>query len=217
MILAAGSGKRMRPLTDTMPKPLLKAGGKPLLQHHIEALEKAGFKDIVINHARFGEQIEDYFADGSGYGVHIQYSVEGNEPLETAGGIKRALALLGREPFLVVNGDIWTDYDFVTIPKTLPGLGHLVLVDNPPHHVEGDFALKDGAVFNSGDFLLTYSGIAVFHPDLFTGLEAEVFPLAPLLKAAIEKGLMSGEHYQGQWLDIGTPQRLAALDELLSE
>jgi len=215
MILAAGSGRRMRPLTDTMPKPLLRVGGKPLLQYHIEALARAGLETIVINHARFGQQIEAYFADGSAYGVAIRYSAEGDTPLETAGGIKQALPLLGKEPFLVINGDIWTDYELANMPKTLPGLGHIVLVDNPPHHRQGDFALRDGRVFNSGDSLLTYSGMAVFHPELFASLDATSLPLAPLLKKAIASGQISGEHYPGCWVDVGTPERLRELDALL--
>ncbi len=216
MILAAGGGERMRPLTDTSPKPLLKAAGKPLLHYHLAALARAGFEDIVINHGRLGRQIEDYFADGRAYGLHIAYSAEGDAPLETAGGIKRALALLGKEPFLVINGDIWTDYALAKVPKRLHGLGHLVLVDNPPHHRQGDFTLQDGLVLNAADERLTYSGIAVFRPELFAELKAASFPLAPLLRAAIDKAQISGEHYPGRWMDIGTPERLHQLDALLN-
>lgn len=216
MILAAGRGERMRPLTDNTPKPLLKVAGKPLLQYHVESLAQSGFTDLVINHARFGQQIEQYFGDGSAYGVQIRYSAEGETPLETGGGIKQALGLLGEKPFLVVNGDIWTDYNFSSLPATLTRQAHIVLVDNPAHHQTGDFALKDDVVWKQGPSLLTYSGISLFHPDFFADCEEAAFPLAPLLHRAIEKRQLSGEYYCGKWMDIGTPERLAELEQILS-
>ena len=216
MILAAGRGERMRPLTDAIPKPLLPVGGKPLLQHHLEALARAGFRQVVINHARFGDQIEQYFADGSDYKLQISYSAEGEEPLETGGGIRHALPLLGDQPFLIVNGDIWTDYNFANVPDTLPGLGHLIMVDNPSHHPAGDFCLDKTAVRTSGPALLTYSGMAVLHPALFADSPAGAFSLVPLLRAAMDKNQLTGEHYRGKWIDIGTPERLQALNTQLS-
>lgn len=216
MILAAGRGERMRPLTLTTPKPLIRAAGVPLIEYHIRALATAGFTEIVINHAWLGQQIEDYLGDGSQFGVNIQYSPEG-EPLETGGGIFRALPLLGDEPFLVVNGDIWTDYDFSALRQTITGLAHLVMVDNPEHHTTGDFTLVDTQVRDRepGSQALTYSGIAVLHPQLFAGCRAGAFKLAPLLRKAMADGQVSGEHLQGQWVDVGTHERLAEVEHLL--
>lgn len=217
MILAAGRGERMRPLTDTVPKPLLQAGGRCLLEYHVVALARAGVHELVINTAWQGEQIEHRFADGADYGVHIRYSHEGEQALETAGGIIRALPLLGDEPFLVVNADVWTDYDYAQLPAEPEGFAHLVLVDNPAHHIEGDFSLKAGKVTDAaGEQRLTFSGIGVYRPVLFAALEQGVRPLAPLLRAAMAGGQVSGEHYCGQWFDIGTPARLVALDKMLS-
>jgi N-acetyl-alpha-D-muramate 1-phosphate uridylyltransferase len=216
MILAAGKGERMRPLTLTTPKPLIRAAGVPLIEYHLRALATAGFTEIVINHAWLGQQIEDYLGDGSQFGVNIQYSPEG-EPLETGGGIFRALPLLGNEPFLVVNGDIWTDYDFSALRQTIAGLAHLVMVDNPEHHTTGDFTLVDTQVRDRepGSQALTYSGIAVLHPQLFAGCTAGAFKLAPLLRKAMADGQVSGEHLQGQWVDVGTHERLAEVEHLL--
>jgi MurNAc alpha-1-phosphate uridylyltransferase len=216
MILAAGKGERMRPLTLTTPKPLIRAAGVPLIEYHLRALATAGFTEIVINHAWLGQQIEDYLGDGSQFGVNIQYSPEG-EPLETGGGIFRALPLLGNEPFLVVNGDIWTDYDFSALRQTIAGLAHLVMVDNPEHHTTGDFTLVDTQVRDRepGSQALTYSGIAVLHPQLFAGCRAGAFKLAPLLRKAMADGQVSGEHLQGQWVDVGTHERLAEVEHLL--
>ncbi len=216
MILAAGKGERMRPLTLTTPKPLIRAAGVPLIEYHIRALARAGFTEIVINHAWLGQQIEDYLGDGSQFGVSIQYSPEG-EPLETGGGIFRALPLLGDEPFLVVNGDIWTDYDFAALRQTIAGLAHLVMVDNPEHHTTGDFTLVDAQVQDRepGSQALTYSGIAVLHPQLFAGCTAGAFKLAPLLRKAMADGQVSGEHLQGQWVDVGTHERLAEVEHLI--
>jgi MurNAc alpha-1-phosphate uridylyltransferase len=216
MILAAGKGERMRPLTLTTPKPLVRAGGVPLIEYHLRALAAAGFTEIVINHAWLGQQIEDYLGDGARYGVSIQYSPE-VEPLETGGGIFRALPLLGEEAFVVVNGDIWTDYDFSVLHQPIAGLAHLVLADNPAHHPTGDFGLNDGQVRDGqpGGATLTYSGIAVLHPQLFDGCSAGAFKLAPLLRAAMAQGQVSGEHLNGHWVDVGTHERLAEVETLI--
>ena len=218
MILAAGKGERMRPLTDNMPKPLLQAGGKPLLQYHLENLARAGVGRIVINHARLGEMIVDRFADGREFGVEIIYSPEGDEPLETGGGIKNALPLLGPDAFIVVNADIWTDFDFKRLPSSPDGLAHLVLVPNPGHHTHGDFNLVNGKVTDgvSGE-RYTYSGIGVYKPELFAGLTEEAFMLAPVLRDAAGRGAISGEVFTGRWLDIGTPARLSDLNNLIGK
>ncbi len=216
LILAAGRGERMRPLTEYTPKPLLRVGGQCLIEYHLQSLARAGVREIVINHSWLGQQIVDHLGDGQRYGVHITYSAEGEPPLETAGGIIQALPLLGDAPFILVNGDIWTDYDFTKLPQALSDKAHLVLVDNPDHHREGDFALHSHILKNNGD-KLTYSGIGVYSPALFTGLPAGVRPLAPLLRAAIDRGEISGEWYRGQWWDIGTPERLQQLDNLLRQ
>ena len=215
MILAAGRGNRMRPLTDRIPKPLLEAGGKPLIQYHIERLAAAGIRDLVINHAHLGEQIEAALGDGRTLGVRIRYSPE-RPALETGGGIFRALPLLGPDPFLVINGDVWTDLDPSGLRLAASDLAHLVLVGNPGHHPGGDFALVEGRVALEGDTRLTYSGIGLYSPKLFADCAPGVFPLAPLLRRAILERRVSGVRYPGQWLDIGTPERLAELDRLLS-
>lgn len=216
MILAAGKGERMRPLTLHTPKPLVRVAGVPLIEYHLRALQRAGFKEVVINHAWLGQQIEDYLGDGARYGLQISFSPEG-EPLETGGGIFKALALLGQEPFLLVNGDIWTDYDFSTLRKPLAGLAHLVLVDNPDHNGRGDFSLVDGQVRDdpSSSQTLTYSGLALLSPKLFADCEPGAFKLAPLLREAMGKGQVSGEHFAGQWVDVGTHERLAEVEHLL--
>ena len=214
MILAAGRGERLRPLTDTTPKSLLAVGGKPLIAWHLEKLARAGIEDVVINHAHLGRMIESALGDGAGFGLAIGYSPEA-EALETAGGIARALPLLGTEPFLVINADVYTDYDF-SIPARLEfgdKLAHLVLVDNPAQHPRGDFALEMGRVCESGKPMLTFSGIGVYAPRLFSGIPSGVkVPLAPLLRKAMAAGMVSGEHYRGRWHDIGTTERLHALD-----
>jgi len=216
MILAAGKGERMRPLTLTTPKPLVRAGGVPLIEYHLQALAAGGFTDVVINHAWLGQQIEDYLGDGSRYGLSIQYSPEG-EPLETGGGIFRALPLLGDEAFVVVNGDIWTDYDFRALRQPIAGLAHLVLADNPAHHPNGDFILVDGQVrdADADAQTLTYSGIAVLHPQLFEGCSAGAFKLAPLFRKAMAAGQVTGERLEGQWVDVGTYERLAEAEALI--
>lgn len=218
MILAAGKGERLRPLTLHTPKPLVQAAGVPLIEYHVRALARAGFAELVVNHAWLGQQIEDYLGDGERYGVSIRYSPEG-EPLETGGGIFNALPLLGDEPFLVVNGDIFTDYDFANLRRPLIGQAHLVLVDNPPHHPKGDFLLHDGRVEDAvaERDSLTYSGIAVLDASLFVGCRAGAFKLAPLLRDAMAAGNVSGERYSGRWVDVGTHERLAEVERLLMD
>jgi len=218
MILAAGRGERMRPLTDHTPKPLLPVGGKPLIVWHLERLAQAGFRDIVINHAHLGDQIEAALGDGSQFGVGIQYSAEG-DALETAGGIAFALPLLGDAPFLVVNGDVFCEFDLARIAQQpMDGVvAHLVLVDNPPQHPQGDFVLDHGNLVETGDARLTFSGLGVYQPALFASVvRGRKAKLAPLLRAEIAHGRVSAEHYRGLWVDVGTPERLQALDELLS-
>jgi MurNAc alpha-1-phosphate uridylyltransferase len=217
MILAAGRGERMQPLTDHTPKPLLKAGGRALIEYHLEALHRAGFKDVVINVSHLAELIRTALGDGSAYGLRIHYSEEGHEALETGGGIHRALPLLGDEPFLVMNGDIWCDF-VPTIRKFSDNdLAHLILVDNPPHNCAGDFAIHHGRLLVNGTPKFTFSGIGYYHPELFRGCRAGKFPLAPLLTAAARNNRVSAEYYPGRWNDIGTPQRLNELNTLLAE
>jgi len=219
MILAAGRGVRMRPLTDTTPKSLLAAGGKALIAWQLEKLARAGFAEVVINHAHLGHLIEAALGDGSRFGLSIRYSAE-SEALETAGGIALALPMLGAEPFLVINADIYSDYDFSALAG-LPlddRLAHLVLVDNPPQHPRGDFALEAGNMREGGKPMLTFSGIGVYAPRLFGGIPAGAkVPLAPLLRKAIAAERVSGEHYRGRWHDIGTAERLQALDRALRD
>jgi N-acetyl-alpha-D-muramate 1-phosphate uridylyltransferase len=222
MILAAGRGERMRPLSDTLPKPLLKAGGKPLVHWQLERLAQAGFRRIVINHAHLGAMLEEAIGDGRRWNVEVIYSPE-KEALETAGGIRQALPLLGAETFAVLNGDVYTDYDFADLGARIETLRsqpqaqvHLVLVDNPEHHPDGDFFYHEGAVLATGTRKLTFSGIAVYRRELFEPLVAGAkHKLSPLLSGAIAGGRARGEHYRGVWFDIGTPERLAALDNLL--
>lgn len=216
MILAAGRGERMRPLTDTRPKPLLQVAGQALIEYHLQNIQRAGITEVVINHAWLGEKIEAALGDGSRYGLQISYSPEG-EALETGGGLLRALPLLGEAPFIAINGDIWTDYPLQQLPAEPAGLAHLVLVDNPPHHPAGDFALRDGHILTAGEPRFTFSGIGVYRPELFHGQQQARFPLAPLLREAMTREAISGEHYAGQWFDIGTPQRLQELDHHLMQ
>lgn len=215
MILAAGRGVRMRPLTDRVPKPLLTVGGEPVIVHLIDRLAKAGLNDIVINHSHLGQQIVDRLGDGQALGVQIRYSPELPTALETGGGIYNALPLLGKQPFLVVNGDIWTDFPFERLSTQPAGLVHLVLVSNPAHRNEGDFALSEGRVSDGGDSKLTFSGIGVYAPALFDGCQPGAFPLAPLLRAAAARGLVTGEHYSGEWVDVGTEERRQVLNDRL--
>jgi MurNAc alpha-1-phosphate uridylyltransferase len=211
MILAAGRGERMRPLTDTTPKPLLKLGSRTLIERHLLALAAAGIQDIVINLSWLGERIRDALGDGSQWDVSIRYSEEGPVPLETGGGIFHALPLLGPEPFIVVNGDIVTEFSFATLRLPAEATAHLVLVDNPAHHARGDFSLERGRVALPGERTFTFAGIALYRPAFFSGCSAGRFPLLPLFKRAIAAGALSGEHYDGQWSDVGTPQRLVEL------
>ena len=215
MILAAGRGERMRPLTDRVPKPLLEAAGKPLIQYHIEALREAGFTELVVNHAHLGAQIVARLGDGRALGVRIDYSPEPGNALETGGGIRQALPLLGAGAFVVVNADIWTDYPYRRLQREPEGLAHLVLVDNPEHHRDGDFQLNGDQVSAEGDTRLTFSGIGLYRPELFAALPQGRFPLAPLLRSAMQAGQVNGEHYRGRWMDIGTAERLAELDRQL--
>ncbi|MDX9739628.1 MAG: nucleotidyltransferase family protein [Gammaproteobacteria bacterium] len=214
MILAAGRGERLRPLTDTLPKPLLEVAGHALIEHHVIRLRQEGYTRLIINHAWLGSRIEERLGDGSRHGVEITWSREGERGLETGGGIFNALALLGPAPFLIVNADIWTDYPFGSLPRNPRGLAHLVLAQNPAHNPAGDFALRDGLVSNEDDDRLTYTGIAVVRPELFAGCAPGAFPLAPLLRSAVARAQVSGEHYRGEWRDVGTPQ---ALEELRAE
>ncbi|UCV27968.1 N-acetylmuramate alpha-1-phosphate uridylyltransferase MurU [Ferribacterium limneticum] len=232
MILAAGRGERMRPLTDHTPKPLLMAGGKPLIAWHLERLAAAGFREIVINHAHLGSQIEKALGDGSKWGLNIAYSPEPPGALETAGGIATALPLLGDDPFLVVNGDVYCDWDFNRARQLQTRNAHLIMVANPAHHTGGDFSLLPSpasgggaggegtlhVVYASGEQTLTYAGIGVFSPAFFANVKpGNVMKLRPLLDDAIRLGTLTGEHFTGRWVDVGTPQRLAELDASLTK
>lgn len=223
MILAAGRGERMRPLTDRCPKPLLAAGGKPLIVWHIERLAAAGIVELVINHAHLGQMIEDALGDGSAFGVRIRYSAEGSA-LETAGGIARARPLLGDEAFIVINGDVFADADLTALRSAAEGLAadgplaHLLLVPSPAHHPAGDFGLLPGGqvVDDGRGERLTFAGLGAYHPALFAGLDPDQpAKLAPLLRAAMAAGRVTGARHDGRWVDVGTPQRLAELDASL--
>jgi len=211
MILAAGRGERLRPITDNIPKPLVEVKGKPLIQYHVEALVAAGFKDLVINHAWHGEKIEQAMGDGRRFGAVIQYSAEGTA-LETGGGIFKAMPLLGDEPFLVVNGDVFTDYPFTKLVNQPTKLLHLVLVTNPPHNMKGDFSLHGEALQRVSAPTYTFSGIGVYSPELFKDCQPGKFPLAPLLYRAIDQQAATGEYYDGIWEDVGTIERLNKLN-----
>ncbi len=213
MILAAGRGERMRPLTDHVPKPLLTAAGKPLIEYTIKQLVAAGFNDIVINHAHLGLQIEQQLGNGNRFGANISYSPEGDLALETAGGIINALHLLGDDVFLVVNGDIATDFPFAELKDLTVDLAHLILVDNPAHHPEGDFGLDNtGLVVANGAEQFTFSGIGLYRPELFDNTPVGPSKLGPLLRHAIAGNRVSGQKMNGFWMDIGTPERLQELD-----
>jgi|TARA_B110000908_G_scaffold22895_1_gene25962 MurNAc alpha-1-phosphate uridylyltransferase len=219
MILAAGLGKRMRPLTDNLPKPLLLCAGKPLIVYHIEALVAAGVKDIVINHAYLGEMIEETLQDGSAYGASIQYSAE-KEPMNTGAGIANALPLLGDAPFILSNGDVWTDFDYSQLTQLDIDLAHLVMVANPEHNPQGDFSLTEKGFlladrFSERGIGLTYSGIAVLHPELFSFCPSGPFPLRQPLIDAMATGKVSGRYFKGQWTDVGTPTRLKELERAI--
>ena len=229
LIFAAGLGERMRPLTDHTPKPLLVVGGKPLIVWHLEHMAAAGVRDVLINTSWLADQFPKVLGDGSQWGVKITYSYEGTTPLETGGGMLHALPLLGDAPFLLVNGDIWTDFDFARLPAAPTGLAHLVMVDPPQHSPRGDFVLgNDGLVRDGDGTKLTYAGIGLYRPELLTDWRTHTkhddsadesisprFPLAPILRAYMADGRIHGEHHQGRWTDVGTPQRLAELEQQL--
>lgn len=216
MILAAGKGSRLRPLTDTCPKPLIKVNGKPLIVYHLENLKLAGFEEVVINLHHLGEQIESYLGNGQAWGLNIAYSHE-ETLLEVGGGILHALPLLGPEPFLIVNGDIWTDFPFEKLKTPIAGLAHLIMVDNPLHNPRGDFAIDaQGWLFKSVNQQYTYSGVSVLSPQLFENCEQKVFRLAILLEKAMYTHQLSGEYYPGKWTDVGTIERLNQLEYDLS-
>ena len=230
LIFAAGKGERMRPLTESTPKPLLAVGGKPLIEWHLEKLAAAGIAEVVINIAWLADRFEPALGDGSRWGLRLHYSYEGAEPLETGGGMLQALRWLGDEPFLAVNGDIWCDHDLASLPKQPPVLVHLVMVDNPLQHPGGDFALDDeGRLHSEGETRLTFAGIGVYRRELLEGWRGIVddapganetpprFKLAPLLRAAMRSGRATGEHHRGRWTDVGTPERLTQLDRQLRE
>lgn len=223
MILAAGRGTRMAPLTDSCPKPLLKVAGKPLIVHHIEKLVAAGITELVINHAWLGAMIEAALGDGHSLGAQIQYSPEPAGGLETGGGVYQALPWLGEQPFLLVNGDVWVDMDYRAALKhrDMTGLAHLWLVANPSHHSLGDFVLEHHRVFDRAFKpelpALTFSGISVLNPKLFADCQAGCYPLAPLLRQAMSQGQVTGEQLAGAWVDVGTPERLAQLERTLQE
>lgn len=216
VVLAAGRGERLRPLTDTTPKPLIEVRGKPLVVHHLERLRDAGFTQLHINTSWLAEKLQAALGDGGRYGVHIHYSYEGPEPLETGGGLFKMLPALGRDPFLVVNGDVFTDFPFEILKHRLkPGfLAHLVMVPNPPHHPEGDFHLSPaGHLRQEGEPKLTYSGIGIYRAEFFKGCRAGQFPLLPLFKQAMADEALSGERYVGRWSDVGTPESLTDLNK----
>jgi len=212
MVLAAGRGERMRPITDTLPKPLVPVAGKPLIGYHLERLARAGFKDVVINLSWLGDRISAALGSGREYGLSITYSEEGPEPLETGGGIFKALPLLGPGPFLVVNGDTWSDIEYGHLSLENGANGRLVLVPNPTHNTRGDFGIEGGYVVDRDVDRFTYSGVGVYRPEFFAGCSPGKFPMLPLLKRAIAARLLRGEVHRGEWCDVGTPQRLAALD-----
>ncbi|MDB6163265.1 MAG: mannose-phosphate guanylyltransferase [Xanthomonadaceae bacterium] len=227
LILAAGLGERMRPLTDVTPKPLLQVGGKPLICWHLENLAAAGVREVVVNTSWLAGQFPAVLGDGQHWGLRLTFIHEGPVPLETGGALLNAMPWLGAGPFIGINGDIWTDYDVRRLPAGIDDVAHLVLVDNPPQHVAGDFVLRGDRVESEGDARLTFSGIGVYRPELLdnwrsvigTAAGAEASPprfrLAPLLRDAMRRGAVSGEHFAGKWTDVGTPQRLAELDQAL--
>ncbi|MBS0569334.1 MAG: nucleotidyltransferase family protein [Proteobacteria bacterium] len=215
LIFAAGRGERMRPLTDATPKPLLAVGGKRLIERHLENLARAGVREVVVNTSHLAEEFPAALGDGSRWNLRIQYSYEGAEPLETGGGMLRALPRLGADPFIAVNGDVFTDFDFSTLPPNPPGLAHLVVVDNPSQHPGGDFVLRDGLLHDEPAPRLTFAGIGVYRPELLAGLVPGKFGIVPILRAAMRAGKISGQKFAGAWTDVGTPHRLDELDARL--
>ncbi len=216
MILAAGRGERMRPITDTVPKPLVRVGGRALIAWHLAALAHAGIREVVINLSWLGEQLRAALGTGADFGVRITYSEEGAVPLETGGGIFRALPLLGPEPFLVLSGDIWTDINFGRLRLEPETDAHLVLIPNPPHHPRGDFALEGDLVVNRDGERLTYANVGIYRPEFFAGCTAARFPLLQPLNRAIAARRVRGELHRGAWCDVGTPERLAQLEASVS-
>jgi MurNAc alpha-1-phosphate uridylyltransferase len=215
MILAAGRGERLRPLTDELPKPLVKLAGKPLIEYHLESLAGAGFREVVINQGHLGNLLPAALGDGSRWGVRIHWSDEQPEALETGGGIFKALPLLGGGPFLVVNGDVWTDYPFGRLRAVKCDWAHLVMVPNPPQHPAGDFTLQGARISEHNGDKYTFSGVAVYHARLFAGCSPGKFSVVPLLRAAMRDHLVTGELYRGNWNDIGTLERLESLRQSL--
>lgn len=218
LILAAGRGERMRPLTDRVPKALLTVDGQTLIERHVRALVTAGITRLVVNHAHLGMQIEEHLGNGERFGAAIRYAPEPAGALETGGGIVNALPLLESDPFLVLNADIWTAFDFHDLPPDFAGLAWLLLVDNPPQHRDGDFRLQAGRVHElsaESGIALTFSGIGLYRRSLFAGRARGRYPLAPILRAAMAEGMVSGRHYSGEWWDVGTPARLEALRQRL--
>ena len=216
MILAAGRGERMGSLADRVPKPLLEADGRPLIEHQVLRLAGAGFRDVVVNLAWLGDMIAARLGDGSRYGVRIRYTREPEGALDTGGGIRNALPLLGGDRFIAVNSDVWSDYPFGTLRDAGAGDARIVLVDNPAHHRSGDFGLApDGKVIEAEGSRLTFSGIGCYHPRLFDACRSGRFPLVSVLRDAMEAGTLYGEHHRGEWIDVGTPDRLEALDRRL--
>jgi N-acetyl-alpha-D-muramate 1-phosphate uridylyltransferase len=211
MILAAGKGERMMPLTQDTPKPLLIAGNKTLIQYQVEALVLAGVDEIIINTGPLGKKIQDSLGDGTKFRVAIQYSHEGDEPCGTGGGVAKALPFLGESPFILVNGDIWTEYDYSMLKLGEGEIAHIVMVDNPDHNPDGDFALHNARVIKQGSPMLTFSGIGIFRPGFFANTEKQMVSYIPALRQMIGQGRVSGEYYGGPWFDIGTPQRLTMI------
>jgi MurNAc alpha-1-phosphate uridylyltransferase len=212
MLLAAGRGERMRPITDSTPKPLVPVGGRPLVAWHLAALARAGIREVVINLSWLGAQVRATLGDGRDYGVSITYSEEGPVPLETGGGIFRAVPLLGPGPFLVVNADIWTDIDFAALALEAHAHARLLLIPNPPHHPRGDFGLEGDLVVSRDSDRYTYSGVGLYRPEFFGGCSPGRFPLLPVLNRAIARALVRGQVHRGEWCDVGTAERLASLD-----
>jgi MurNAc alpha-1-phosphate uridylyltransferase len=217
MILAAGLGERLRPITDKIPKPLIKIAGKPLIEYHLQNLKSAGFNEVIINLSHLGEMIEKHLGDGSRFGLNIEYSHEGEQPLETAGGIIHALPLLGEKPFLVINSDIWCNHSLSFANLPTDKLAHLILVKNPKHNPDGDFVYEFGKIYNTGKNYYTFSGMGIYDPKLFKNFAAEKLALAPILRSAIDQEMVSAEYFTGQWFDIGTQERLAEAEIFLSK
>ena len=215
MILAAGRGERLRPLTDEVPKPLVPIAGKPLIEYHLEALAAGGFREIVINQGHLGSMLPEALGNGGRWGIHIHWSDEQPEALETGGGIFKALPMLGSAPFLVINGDVWTNYSFSRLRAVKCDWAHLVMVPNPVHNPGGDFALDCGRIRGTGHARLTFSGIGVYNPRLFGSCKPGKFSVVPLLKTAMTDHLVTGETFAGSWDDIGTPERLDKLNQVL--